>query len=282
MLAITLVMGMIVLGTEQETEVAGAGGAGPATTTTKDRCWTPLFNGRDLTGWYTFLQKHGKDRDPDRVITIEEGTIHLYKHAKEGSAVVMGYIATDKEYGNYHLRFQYRWGKKKFEPRLALKRDAGLYYHIRGADEVWPRALQFQIQETDVGDLLVLHGFQLDSWIDPKTRNADPPTYLGPDQGGQPRSMGGKGIGYQKRLPGVFEVEGWNTAEVLAKGDSTTHVLNGHVVNRGVHVQFRDEHEPGPSRPVMKGRIALEIEAAELFFRNVEICKLSKEKDSTP
>ena len=25
----------------------------------------------------------------------------------------MGYIATEKEYGNYHLRLQYRWGGKK-------------------------------------------------------------------------------------------------------------------------------------------------------------------------
>ena len=72
--------------------------------------WTPLFNGRDLTGLYTFLQKHGKNSDPDRVITIENGAIHLYKHAVDASTVVMGYIGTEKEYGNYHLRFQYRWG----------------------------------------------------------------------------------------------------------------------------------------------------------------------------
>ena len=28
-----------------------------------------LFNGKDLNGWYTFLQKHGKNSDPDHVIT---------------------------------------------------------------------------------------------------------------------------------------------------------------------------------------------------------------------
>ncbi len=80
--------------------------------------FVPLFNGRDLSGWYTFLQKHGKNSDPDHVITIEDGAIHLYKHAAEGSTVVMGYIGTEKEYGDYHLRFQYRWGTKKFQPRL--------------------------------------------------------------------------------------------------------------------------------------------------------------------
>ena len=136
------------------------GQTGPAQAPAADgvRTMGPLFNGRDLTGWYTFLQKHGKNQDPDRVITIEDGAIHLYKDAPEGSHVVMGYIATEKEYGDYHLRLQYRWGGKKFEPRLKLKRDAGLYYHIIGPDAVWPRGLQYQIEQTNVGDLIALHG----------------------------------------------------------------------------------------------------------------------------
>ncbi len=233
--------------------------------------WTPLFNGRDLDGWYTFLQVHGKDRDPDRVVTIEDGTIHLYKFADDGSRVVMGYIATEQEFGDYHLRWQYRWGVKKFEPRYQLKRDAGLYYHIQGKDAVWPQALQFQIQQTDVGDLLALYGFQLDTWIDPRTRGEDQATFLGLEEGGEPAVLGGKGIGYQKRLPGRFEVEGWNTAEVIAKGDATVHILNGHVVNRGRKIRIVDPEKPDQARMVSRGRIALEIEAAEIFFRNVEI-----------
>ena len=195
--------------------------------------WISLFNGRNLDGWYTFLQKHGKNSDPDRVITIEDGAIHLYKDASEGSQVVMGYIATEKEYGNYQLRLQYRWGTKKFQPRYKLKRDAGLYYHIIGPDAVWPRSLQFQIQQTDVGDLIALDGLTVDTWIDPKTRGAAEPTYQDPKRGGQPRVLGGRGIAYQKRLPGEFEVDGWNTIEVIAHGDTTVHILNGHRGQRG-------------------------------------------------
>lgn len=233
--------------------------------------WTRLFNGRDLSGWYTFLQKHGKNSDPDHVITIEDGAIHLYKDAADGSNVVMGYIGTDKEFENYHVRFQYRWGTKKFQPRYALKRDAGFYYHIIGADAVWPRSLQFQIQQTDVGDLLALYGYQVDTWIDPKTRNDTEPTFMDPEKGGEPRVLGGKGIGYQQRLPEEIEVDGWNTAEVIAKGNTTTHILNGRVVNRGVNIRYTDPEKPGSTRPAGRGRIALEIEAAEIFFRNVEI-----------
>jgi Domain of Unknown Function (DUF1080) len=234
--------------------------------------WVSLFNGRDLDGWYTFLQHHGKNRDPDHVITIEDGTIHLYKHAADASKVVMGYIATDKEYGDYHLRVQYRWGPKKFEPRYKLKRDAGLYYHITGPDAVWPRSLQLQIQQTDVGDLIALYGFAVDTWVDPRTASAAEPTYQDPMNGGEPRVLGGgRGIAYQKRLPGDFEVDGWNTIEVIARGDTTTHVLNGHIVNQGKNVRLVDGDKPGSTRTVTRGRIALEIEAAELFFRQVEL-----------
>jgi hypothetical protein len=238
--------------------------------------WVPLFNGRDLTGWYTFLQKHGKNSDPDRVITIEDGTIHLYKHAKDFDNVVMGYIGTEKEYGNYHFRVQYRWGEKKFQPRYALKRDAGLYYHITGPDAVWPRSLQYQVEQTNVGDLIALYGMQLDTWIDAKSRDEKVVRFLDPSQGGEPRILGGKGIAYQGHLAGEFEVEGWNTAEIVAKGDTTTHVLNGKVVNRGTKIRFVNPDKPDDVKPLSRGRIALEIEAAEIFFRNVEIRSLDE------
>ena len=39
--------------------------------------WQPLFNGRDLSGWYSFLQKHGRDSDPDHLVTIDHSVIHL-------------------------------------------------------------------------------------------------------------------------------------------------------------------------------------------------------------
>jgi hypothetical protein len=83
-------------------------------------------------------------------------------------------------------------------------------------------------------------------------------------------------MGYQKRLRGEFEVDGWNTVEVIARGDSTTHLLNGQVVNQGRNVRFVDPEHLGAPRPITRGRIALEIEAAELFFRRVEIRDLGE------
>jgi hypothetical protein len=246
---------------------ANAAGAGAG--------WTPLFNGKDLTGLYTFLQKHGKNADPDGVITIEDGTIHLYKNTEDKSQVVMGYIGTDKEYGDYHLRLQYRWGEKKFEPRYKLKRDAGLYYHVTGPDAVWPRGLQYQIEQTNVGDLITLFGMQLDTTIDPKTADfvmPRYPAYQAPKDGGQPHVLGGKGIAYQAHVAGSVELDDWNTVEVIARGAEIVHILNGKVVNQGTNVRFLDPEKPDAKPvPLTRGRILLEIEAAEMWFRNVEI-----------
>ncbi len=233
--------------------------------------WTPLFNGRDLDGLYTFLQKHGKNRDPDHIVTIEDGAIHLYKHAPEGSEVHMGYISTKREYGDFHLRCEYRWGEKKFKPRYTLKRDAGLYYRIIGPDAIWPTAVQYQIEQTNVGDMIMLYGWTVDTWIDPKTRRQPQPTFLPADKGGQARVQGGHGIEYQKHLAGDHEREGWNTAEVILKDGSITHLLNGRVINHGKNLRFADPKLDGAIRKADKGRIALEIEAAEIFFRKVEI-----------
>ncbi|MCI0333900.1 MAG: DUF1080 domain-containing protein [Planctomycetes bacterium] len=239
--------------------------------------WEPLFNGRDLKGWYTFLQQHGRNADPDRIIAIDDGVIHLYGDTAEGSRVVMGYIATEKEYGNYHLRLQYRWGQKKFEPRVALPRDAGLYYHLMGEDVVWPMGLQYQIQEGDVGDLLALSGLQLDSSVDPTTKDLESRTFQEQKQGGLPVVFGGSGIAYQLK-GGMNELAGWNTLEVIARGSSITHVLNGKVVNRGENVRKVDAADPQQATPVTKGRIALEIEAAEIEYRNIEIKQFDAEQ----
>jgi hypothetical protein len=242
----------------------------PATEGPASAEWTPLFNGRDLTGWYSFLQVHGKNNDPDRIITIEDGMIRLYKHAEGGAKVVMGYIATGQEYGDYHLRFKYRWGEKKFEPRLQMKRDAGLFYHLIGDDQVWPRSMQFQIQQTDVGDLGTVRGFQVDTWTDSRTFDAAIPSFRPAAEGGKPRVMGGKRAAFQAHLPGNHEVEGWNTGEIIVKGDRTTHILNGKVVNEGAKMRQVDE-KTGQSQPLLRGRIALEIEAAEIDYRDIEI-----------
>ena len=63
-----------------------------------------LFNGKDLTGLHTWL-KDTQREDPRRVFTVEAGLLHI-------SGDGYGYVATDKEYRDYHLSVEYKWGKK--------------------------------------------------------------------------------------------------------------------------------------------------------------------------
>jgi hypothetical protein len=104
------------------------------------------------------------------------------------------------------------------------------------------------------------------------------PTFLPGEQGGESYVLGGKGIAYLRHLAGEFERDGWNTAEILARGDTVTHILNGRVVSKGTGVRLVDPDKPGPPPPVTRGRIALEIEAAEIYFRNVEIRPLDESR----
>ena len=120
--------------------------------------WMPLFNGRDLDGWYTWLPSSGRNNDPKGVFRVHDEMLHILDVAVGEQDQEFGYVATVDEYAAYRLRFQYRWGQKRFPPRAAEKRDSGLLYHVVGADLIWPRSLECQIQEGDTGDLFLLGG----------------------------------------------------------------------------------------------------------------------------
>ena len=238
-----------------------------------DDGFRPLFNGKNLDGWYTFLQKHGRDSDPDKIITIENGLIHLYKHATHGDHVVQGYIGTDQEHSDYHLRVQYKWGEKKFKPRFEILRDAGIYYHHVGRDWVWPRAMQYQVEKTNIGDIVTVGNLQYDTWVDPKTRDERKPTFMLREDGGVEQMHGHQAGITHLAHRGQWEQPGWNQIEIVCRGDCSEHWLNGKLVAKCKNIQQPVEGAGNKKwfAPLTKGRILLEIEAAEIFFRNVEI-----------
>ena len=48
------------------------------------------------------------------MFSVNDGMIHVYKDTPEGKAMPFGGVITDKDYGDYHLRFEFKWGTKKF------------------------------------------------------------------------------------------------------------------------------------------------------------------------
>jgi len=248
--------------------------------------WTPLFNGTNLNGWYTVL-RNSRSNDTNHLVQVENGMIHMYKDAPAGSAQPAGYIVTDKEYSNYHLRLEYEWGEKRFQPRLKTRRDAGIMYHVVGKDGVWPRCIECQIQENDVGDIFTVNT-RLTTTVDPATTNLVSvvttneagvmhtnmvvrPIFEEPEKGSIHFVQGiGDGIRRVIRNP-MNEHEGWNTVEVIVRGDEAVYMVNGKVNNRASKIE---EKVNGEWVRLRKGKIALQLEFAEVYYRNVEIQEL--------
>src|SRR5262245_50327406 len=80
--------------------------------------WVSLFNGKDLTGWETSLgvpvggkEPIGVGRDPKgafSVVRVDGGPV--LRISGDG----LGGLTTLKEYGNYHLELEFKWGEKRF------------------------------------------------------------------------------------------------------------------------------------------------------------------------
>ena len=69
------------------------------------------------------------------------------------------------------------------------------------------------------------------------------------------------------------EHKGWNTVEVLVRGNDATHIVNGKVNNRATKIeQMLDNRWV----PLTRGKIALQLEYAEVYYRNVEIKELER------
>ena len=48
-----------------------------------------LFNGKNLSGWYVFLEKRQKNEDPEQVFIVKDGILHV-------SGKEFGYLCTEK------------------------------------------------------------------------------------------------------------------------------------------------------------------------------------------
>lgn len=234
--------------------------------------WKPLFNGKDLSGWTSFFNGRKKDMPIHDLVRVEDGLIHIYPTGADGDKLPFGYIATEKTYSFYHVRLECKWGTKRFAGKAKAKRDSGLLYHVGKHDKVWPLCVECQIQERDAGDIFTV-GTRLTATVDPaKRKKPDDKSgisvYLPPGQGGVRFTQGGKGITrvIKSETP---ETDGWNRVDVIVTGGSATQMVNGRVVNR-----CTDIRQPGPEdkwAPLTAGRIAIQAEGAEVFFRAIEI-----------
>jgi len=247
--------------------------------------WVSLLNGRDLTGWYTMLQKSGKGfAEAHQMVTIEEEMLHIMGNEEGVVPAEPGYIATNQEFENVHIRVEYKWGVKRHAPRYTPKRDNGLLYGLVGEDKVWPTCVECQIEEGDVGDFFMVGGVR---GIQDHHGNGLFGEGINPVTGWpKPSGQGASGHGSTQTPPeptggrfikdGNFELlDQWNTVEVLWQGDRAEHIVNGRTVNVATRLQQPDPQNAGQFIPLTRGKIAIEIEFAEIWFRRIEVKSLA-------
>lgn len=250
--------------------------------------WTNLLD-KDLSQWDVYLSYPG-----DQIMSVIEGKapatlqpIGLNKDDKRVFSVIeqdgelllkitgeiYGAAATKQSFSNYHFKAKFKWGEKKWEPRLTELKDSGILYHSVGEFGVdywksWMESQELQIIEEGIGDYWTIAGAQIDI---PARKAAGQKLYQ-----------------YDKNAPALYfaanndkavanhcrrgedrEIpNAWNQVELICYGDRCIHIANGGVVmalKNSRHV--RD----GKVVPLTQGKLQIQSEAAEVYFKDILI-----------
>jgi hypothetical protein len=221
---------------------------------TENEIWENPFPKDKLNTFYKVTTEY-ETPEANTIFNVKENSIEaLYNW--QGEKAPFSTITTNKEYSYYNLELEYKWGERKFAPRLEEKRDAGILFHIQGEKIIWPRSLECQIQEGDTGDLWVIRG--------PKV------TVI--EGNGNEKVLDSKMEKYlQNPKYENFEVEGWNKVRLEIRGaESAKYYVNGHLVNELKNLLDMN------GNALSSGNISLQAEGAELTYRNVRIEEIKK------
>jgi Domain of Unknown Function (DUF1080) len=216
--------------------------------------WRSLFDGNTLAAWDRYLGKPsaseaplGLDDDPlgvFSIVALDGGA------AIRVSGEVWGALISKETFCDFHLRAQYKWGALLWPPLDT--RDSGLMYLSTGplgavnaggpalSDPAGSGAflvsIEYQIAPSDVGDLVALGPIAF--------------TSLG-------------------RVVPAERADDWNDVDIVVRGGVATHTFNGVEVARAQG--FVLDWSGAAPTTLGCGKLQLQSEGAEIFFRGVEI-----------
>lgn len=230
-----------------------------------------LFNGRDLTNWYTFLKGHGKNVDPKGVFSVTNGVIHV-------TGEEWGCLTTEEEFADYRLTVEYRFLGTRFGGKRKNALDSGILFHSVGPDGgfggIWMASHEYNLITGASGDFWTVHpkgipGMFLKAEVDTEKLGGK---YRIWKEGGEEISISGNDRvcrfdidrAWTDTPAAPYAVNEkptgeWNTAVLECRGDAVTCYFNGKLVNKATHVS--------PA----KGRIQLQSEGCGIEFRRVTI-----------
>jgi hypothetical protein len=241
-----------------------------------------LFNGKDLTGFYTWLPESGY-ADPDRVFTVVDQI--------DGAPAIRvsgqhdGGLVTKANYADYKLTVEFRYGALTWASRINNGRDSGILLHCQGEDggyrqdfrSPWSRSVEFQIIEGGTGDMLLLGGCvpgskdriptRMTTTVTAGTRVWNPTGTTAEFDSGRIDWFGRDPkwknvLGFRGPRDVEKPVGQWNRLEAICDGGNLTYFVNGVKVNEGRNGTLRE------------GRILFQSEGAEVYFRRIELTPL--------
>jgi hypothetical protein len=244
-----------------------------------------LFDGTTLGDTYTWL-KDTKREDPRKVFSVSDGMIHI-------SGDGYGGLVTNKRYRDYHLVLEVKFGERTWHGRESNARDSGCLIHSNGKDGgyegCWMPSIEVQIIEGGVGDFIAVGGpdetgkrvpISLTCTIGPDKDRAKQAIWK-PD--GKRETFQRGRVDWYGRDPDWKDEKGfrgkddkesphgeWTRIDVLCNGGHIETFVNGTKVNEAIDVS---PHE---------GRIQLQSELAEVFYRRWELWPLDKGPEPAP
>lgn len=252
--------------------------------------WTNLID-ENLSEWDSYLSfkhqigydgSHPVDSLGNKIepIGLNQPGYDVFKTIKEGDETVIrvsgeyyGALATKMEYENYHFQLKFKWGDKKWVPRKDRLKDSGILYHSNGPFGVehwrsWMLSQEFQIMEAHTGDFwsqatsaVDIRAYASESGLNPMAQESQ--DYLSFGEEGEAGKYCLRSNNYEKG-PGE-----WNTLDLICFNGNSLHIVNGEVVM--VLKNSRYLNEQGVFEPLIKGKIQLQSEAAEVYFKDVRI-----------
>jgi len=263
------------------------------TNTTEKNSWVSLLD-KDLSKWETYLSYRHKDGYNGKVPVNEQGDTvlpvgynknvsNVFSMLEENgqpvlkvSGEIYGCVFTKEAYENYHLKLKVKWGNKKWEPRKDKLLDAGVIYHSQGpagADywRAWMLGQELQIMEGHMGDYWSI----ANSAIDVKAFMAEGSmsAVASERQTFLPLGAGTGNTGFCLRSADHETTSGgYTTIELICFDGKSLHVVNGHVVMILANSRYWDGKT---YQPLTKGKVQLQSEAAEVYYKEVQIKKLT-------
>ena len=116
--------------------------------------WTPLFNGRDLTGLKVHFNDKDKGADPAKTFTVKDEALVI-------SGKPTCYIYTEKSYSNYVLTYDWR-----FPEGSSPESNSGCLIHIQLPHKVMPKSVEPQGRYKDHGKIFFVGGLKGEATFD--------------------------------------------------------------------------------------------------------------------